>query len=100
MQTKTAIITGANRGIGKAIAMRLAKDGAQIVLAARDRQALDETVREIQHTGGRAVPVPLDLRLPESAAQLVAAALTAFEQIDILINNAGATKRGEFTDLT
>jgi len=100
MQAKTAIVTGANRGIGRAIALRLARDGAQIVLCARDQRALDETVREIEQSGGRAVAVSLDLRLPDSAAQLVTAALTRFGQIDILINNAGATKRGEFTELS
>src|SRR5205809_6162433 len=100
MQSKTAIVTGANRGIGRAIALRLARDGAQIVRCARDQRALDETVREIEQSGGRAFAVSLDLRLPDSAAHLVTAALTRFGQIDILINNAGATKRGEFTELT
>src|SRR5438128_12486831 len=55
---------------------------------------------EIEQSGGRAVAVSLDLRLPDSAAQLVTAALTRFGQIDIMINNAGATKRGEFTELS
>ncbi len=100
MQSKTAIVTGANRGIGRAIALRLARDGAQIVLCARDQRALNDAVREIEQSGGRAVAVSLDLRLPDSASQLVTAALTRFGQIDILINNAGATKRGDFTELT
>jgi 3-oxoacyl-[acyl-carrier protein] reductase len=100
MQPKTAIVTGSNRGIGRAIALRLAQDGAQIVLCARDQRLLDETVREIEHCHGRAVAVSLDLRRPDSAAQLVSSALSAFGRIDILINNAGATKRGEFEDLS
>lgn len=85
---KTAIVTGANRGIGRAIAKRLASDGASVVICARDRTLLDETLQEIG--SGRAIA--LDLRLPESAQALMDFAHTA----DILINNAGATKRGEF----
>ncbi len=100
MQTKTAIVTGASRGIGRAIALRLAKDGMQIVLAARSHDALDDAVREIEHAGGRAIPVPMDLRLPESAPQLVTAALAKCGRIDVLVNNVGATQRGEFTELT
>jgi NAD(P)-dependent dehydrogenase (short-subunit alcohol dehydrogenase family) len=98
--SKTAIVTGASRGIGRAIALRLARDGARVVVCARDRSALDETVREIGLAGGSGVPVSLDLRIPESARALVDAGIGAFGQIDILINNAGATKRGEFEDLS
>src|SRR6266852_235065 len=97
---KTAIVTGASRGIGRAIAMQLARDGAQVVLCARDRHALDETAGAIEQAQGRAIAVALDLRLPDSAGQLVTAALGAFGPIDILVNNAGATKRGEFERLT
>jgi NAD(P)-dependent dehydrogenase (short-subunit alcohol dehydrogenase family) len=96
----TAIITGSSKGIGRAIALRLARDGAHVVLCARTEAALSDTAREIESSGGRAIAVPLDLRLPDSAPQLVHAALEAFGQIDILVNNAGATKRGEFDELT
>ena len=97
---RTAIVTGGNRGIGRAIALRIARDGAQVVLCARDQSALDDAVQEIERSHGRAVAVSLDLRAPESAAQLVDSALAAFGTIDILINNAGATKRGEFETLS
>jgi NAD(P)-dependent dehydrogenase (short-subunit alcohol dehydrogenase family) len=97
---KTAIVTGSSKGIGRAIARRLAHDGARLVLCARSRDTLAEAVHEIEAAGGRAVAVPLDLRLPDAATKLVDAALAAFGQIDILVNNAGATKRGDFTDLT
>jgi len=70
------------------------------VLCARDRSALDETVAEIRGSGGKAEGISLDLRVAESAAALVEFAKIKFGGIDILINNAGATKRGEFLDLT
>jgi NAD(P)-dependent dehydrogenase (short-subunit alcohol dehydrogenase family) len=97
---KTAVITGASRGIGRAIAIRLAKDGARVVLSARDQQALETAVREITESGGQAAFLPLDLRTPESPLRLAEFALQTFGQIDIVVNNAGATKRGEFEHLT
>src|SRR5437879_5466522 len=97
---KTAIVTGASRGIGRAIAIRLAKEGAQVALSARDAALLDSAVREIQQAGGTAASIALDLRIPDSPQRLADFALDRFQRIDIVINNAGATKRGEFTQLT
>lgn len=94
---KTAIVTGSNRGIGQAIALRLAEDGFQVVLCARDQAFLDQTAAKI---GAKAHAVPLDLRLPDSGQRLVDAALAAFGSIDVVVNNAGATKRGDFESLT
>lgn len=98
--SKVAIVTGASRGIGKAIALKLARDGIRVMVCARDETALAQTVREIEQAGGQASKHAADLRIPESAGAVLAAALRAFGQIDILVNNAGATKRGEFTDLS
>ncbi len=97
---KTAIVTGASRGIGRAIAVRLAAEGARIVLSARDDAALQQVVVEIESAGGSAAALPLDLRLPETPSMLAAFALEKFGAIDIVVNNAGATKRGEFEALT
>ncbi len=97
---KVALVTGASRGIGRAIAVRLAHDGAVLALAARDAKLLREVADEIRAAGGRAEPITLDLRKPETAGQLVSAALRAFGGIDIVVNNAGATKRGDFFKLT
>jgi 3-oxoacyl-[acyl-carrier protein] reductase len=97
---KTAVVTGASRGIGRAIALRLAKDGARVILCARDAGKLDEAVREITAAGGIAASLALDLRVPENAARLVDFAAEANQGIDILVNNAGATKRGDFRKLT
>ena len=94
---KTAIVTGASRGIGRAIALRLAADGSRVVLCARDAAALAAVADQI---GEGAAGVPLDLRLPASPAELVRLAIGRFGQIDIVVNNAGATKRGDFLALT
>ncbi|BCM92558.1 putative oxidoreductase [Abditibacteriota bacterium] len=96
---KVAVVTGASRGIGKAIAERLALEGARVVLTARDENLLRDSVVAIQDTGGQATFVALDLREPSTAVQIVETALGAFGGIDIVVNNAGATKRGEFLEL-
>ena len=94
---KTAIITGSNRGIGRAIAQRLAQDGMNIVLCARDEELLKATANML---GPNALAIPIDLRLPDSAAKVVDAAVARFGAIDVLVNNAGATKRGDFEALS
>jgi len=97
---KTAIVTGASRGIGRAIALRLAQDGAQVVLCARGGEALKHAVDAIERGGGSAAAIALDLREPENPALLAEFAMKRFGGIDIAVNNAGATKRGEFEALT
>jgi len=97
---KVAIVTGASRGIGRAIAVRLAKEGAKTVLCARTLGALETAVKEIERDGGTAAAMALDLRLPESPAQLADFAAQHFGGIDIVVNNAGATKRDAFLQLT
>jgi 3-oxoacyl-[acyl-carrier protein] reductase len=94
---KTAIISGSNRGIGRAIARRLAEDGMNVVLCARDEELLNATAKMI---GANVLTVPVDLRLPDSAAKVVDAAVAKFGTVDVLVNNAGATKRGDFETLT
>ena len=97
---RVAVVTGSSRGIGRAIALRLAADGANVVLAARDHAALEQVAHQIRSGGAQAAFLSLDLRLPESAGRLVEFALQSFGQIDVLVNNAGATKRGDFLALT
>lgn len=95
-ENKTAIVTGSSRGIGRAIAERLALEGARVVLTGRDEKVLADAQANIAGS----VSIALDLRGPSAAEKLTAFALQSFGSIDILVNNAGATKRGEFLDLT
>jgi NAD(P)-dependent dehydrogenase (short-subunit alcohol dehydrogenase family) len=100
LEGKIAIVTGASRGIGRAIALRLEHDGATLVLAARTETDLAKVAAQIKSGGGKATPVAVDLRGPETPAAVVRAALNAYEAIDIVVNNAGATKCGDFFELT
>lgn len=97
LEGKTAIVTGASRGIGRAIGLRLAAEGARVLLTARDEDALKQTAHE---AATEARTFACDLRQPESALRIVQSAVDSFGAIDILVNNAGATKRGEFESLT
>jgi len=95
-----AVVTGGSKGIGRAIAERLAADGADLVLAARTATDLSGTAAAIRDATGRRVEtVAVDLRTPEGATTLHDLALEHFGKIDILVNNAGATKAGAFLEL-
>ena len=97
---KISIVTGASRGIGRAIALRLAAAGSSVILCARDQQLLDSAAAEIRGAGGTAETIALDLRIPDSSRRVAEFAIERFGRVDIVVNNAGATKRGEFLDLT
>jgi NAD(P)-dependent dehydrogenase (short-subunit alcohol dehydrogenase family) len=97
---KVAIVTGGNRGIGRAIALRLARERAQVVIAARDKSRLAATADEIAKSGGAVEIFAGDLRDAETPPALARAAVEAFGGIDIVVNNAGATRRGEFLELS
>lgn len=97
LKGKTAVITGASRGIGKAIALQLAECGANIVLAARTPGALDEAAKEIKEkTGVQAIGVPTDVANLDDLRKLVNTALEQFKTIDILVNNAGISSQYPF----
>lgn len=100
LEGKVAIVTGASRGIGLAIGRRLAADGAKVMLAARSGASLAEAAASIRAAGGVAEFLAIDLSLPTSGAALAEAAIQALGGIDIVVNNAGATKRGDFLSLT
>lgn len=100
LRGKVAIVTGGSRGIGRAIAARLAREGVQVVIAARNQTTLAAAADEISKAGGVVETFAADLREPAAAEVLVRAALQAFGGIDIVVNNAGATRRGEFLELS
>jgi 3-oxoacyl-[acyl-carrier-protein] reductase (EC 1.1.1.100) len=91
LEGRVAIVTGASRGIGKAIALGLADAGAAIVVAARTATDIDATVSEITSKGNKALAMPTDVRLSDQAANLVEKTVARFGRIDILVNNAGGT---------
>jgi 3-oxoacyl-[acyl-carrier protein] reductase len=87
---KTAIVTGASRGIGRTIALRLAADGFGVVVNyAGNAAKAEEVVNEITSSGGRALAVQADVANPEDVKQLFEKTLKAFGQIDVVVNNAG-----------
>src|SRR5215471_16381630 len=91
---RTAIVTGAGRGIGRAIALKLAQSGAAVVVNDLDRDPLSETVGLISKVGGRAIAAAGDITDRALPDTLVNAALDEFHSVDIIVNNAGYTWDG------
>ncbi len=97
---RTVIVTGASRGIGKAIALSLAAHGANVVVAAKTtddsaqklKGTIHDTASEIEAIGGQALAVPLDVRDDQAIAAMIAATVARFGRIDALVNNAGAIR--------
>jgi 3-oxoacyl-[acyl-carrier protein] reductase len=95
LEGRTALVTGGGRGIGKAIALALAEDGADVVVNyRRDKDAAEETVSEIEKLGRRGLAVQGSVDVLEDVRAVAAAAEEAFGAIDILVNNAGIASRG------
>jgi len=95
---KVAIVTGAGRGIGAACARGLAEAGADVVLASRTREQLDEVAAEVRGMGRRALVVPTDVVDNDAVAALVPAAVEEYGRVDVVINNAGGTAPRPFLD--
>ena len=89
LKGKVAVVTGASRGFGRAIALGLAESGADLVLAARTMSALEELAREIEGLGRRALPVQADMVDAAAIDRLATATIETFGKVDILVNNAG-----------
>ncbi len=84
-----ALVTGASSGIGRLLALRLARDGARVALVARREDALEEVAGEIRAAGGKAVVLPCDVADREAALETAGQALGAMDVVDLLVNNAG-----------
>ncbi len=93
LDSKVALVTGAGRGIGKAVSCSLAKAGCRVVLAARTREQIEAVQKEILSQGGDALAVPADLTVDEDIQRLVEESQVKWGAVDILINNAGWGKR-------
>jgi len=90
---KSAVVTGGSRGIGRAIVLRLARQGADVAFTYRgNEQAAGDTASEVEAIGRRALPIQGDATDPATAEAVVKAALEAFGKVDILVNNAGITR--------
>src|SRR5476649_2428757 len=100
LKGRVAIVTGGTQGIGKATAMRLAQEGASVVIVARGRELLDSVAAEIRSAGGSAAPVQADVGKAEDCERVAAEAIKAYGRIDILVNNAGTSSTGEFESVT
>jgi len=95
LANKTAVVTGASRGIGRAIAIKLASEGANIILNYRSSiKSVEEVMAEIKAMGGKAVAVQGDVSSFAEAEKIIKAAVENFGSLDILVNNAGITKDG------
>lgn len=92
LSQRVAFVTGASQGIGRTCALRLAKDGATLALAARSKEKLEELVNEITAAGGKASAFALDVAEEEQVKPAIRTAIAQFGKIDILVNNAGITR--------
>ena len=96
---RVAIITGGGRGIGRGIALAFAEAGADVVVAARRADTLEEVKAEVERRGRRCLAVPTDVTVPAQIDALVEATIAAFGRVDILVNNAGGSLPGQAIDL-
>ena len=100
LKGKTALVTGAGKGIGKAVALALAEEGTNVILLARTTSDLEKIAAEVETLGVKALEVTADISNIESVNKAVEVALATFGTIDILINNAGIGKFGKFLELS
>jgi 3-oxoacyl-[acyl-carrier protein] reductase len=100
LRDRACIVTGASGGIGRATAIRLAGEGAAILLTARREDALQETAEACRRAGGRAETLPLDVTAPDAGETLLNACLERFERVDVLANVAGTSSVRALEELT
>jgi len=100
MSNSVAIVTGASQGIGRATAIRLARDFGAVTLVARNRSSLEETAKAVERAGAKALVMDADLSRPESAQAVVDQSLAAFGRIDALVYIAGAVPQIDLFEMT
>jgi D-sorbitol dehydrogenase (acceptor) len=100
LQDKVAIVTGGAQGMGRAISLRFAGEGARVIIADRNLEGAEATAREIQDTGGEAAAVAVDVRDQDQVQAMVDAAVSRFGGLDILVNNAGVGRIIPFLETT
>ena len=100
LEDQVVVVTGASRGLGRSIALAMAEEGAQVVLAARDGRALNAVANEVESLGRDALVVCCDVREPAMIAQLAERALGEFGRVDTLVNSTGVALRRPFIELT
>jgi NADP-dependent 3-hydroxy acid dehydrogenase YdfG len=98
LRGKTAVVTGASSGIGRAIALRLGAAGAHVVLAGRTRPTMEETAKQIKGDGGGASVATLDVRDVQQVRDLIDGAVKQTGRLDIMVNNAGLSYPGSIAD--
>lgn len=98
LQNKVALVTGASRGLGRAVSVALAREGASLVLA--DKDSTEETAALVKATGQRALSVQLDIRDESSVENMASRAVAEYGKIDVLVNNAGVFVSARVVDMT
>ncbi len=100
LKGKVAVVTGGSEGIGKATALTLAREGAKVAICARRQPPLDTVAAEITKAGGEVLAVAADMSKAADCERFINAVVQRFGGVDILLNNAGTSKRGNFLDLS
>ncbi|MET0269991.1 MAG: SDR family NAD(P)-dependent oxidoreductase [Sphingomonas sp.] len=100
LQDRVAIVTGGSQGIGLAMARAFAREGAAVVISSRRADAIEAAARELDPTGARVIGVAADVARREDARATIATAVERFGRVDILVNNAQATRQAKIEDIT
>lgn len=97
---QTALVTGGSKGIGRAICLALAKEGANVVIAARNESEIEETMNKLKSMGSKAMAIQADIRSEEDVRRLISMTIDKCGRLDILINNAGVAHKKRLEETT